>query len=308
MPQRRGAARRRVVSLVPAATEIIAALGEADSLVGISHECFAEGLAPCPRVTASSLIVSAAPAEINSEVSAMAADGRPMFTLLADEIEGLHPDLIITQGLCAVCAVSEPDVRALASRLAPTPRVVSISATSLDGVFNDIATVGAALGVRSDAERLLASLRARMKKVHVVLSESRAPRPRVGTLEWTDPLYAAGHWVPEMVYRAGGTDVLAVPGQHSREVTWDAFMDASPAIVLIAPCGYGVAHAAREGRALVEENDWLQRRTVWALDARSLTSQPGPRLVDGIEAMAAIFNPGLFDAPSEARAVALSRS
>jgi len=292
--------------VVPAATEIVTALGAADSLVGVSHECvLAPGLAPRPRVTASALGMSEAPDEINAQVAAMSREGTPLFTLLAAEIAALQPDVIITQGLCDVCAVSEQDVRALASRLATPPRVVSIAGSTLDDVFNDIRTIASTLDLHADAERLIASLRARMKRVHEVLSAARAPRPRVAVLEWTDPPFAAGHWVPEMVYRAGGTDVLAVAGQHSRQVSWDSLADASPAIVLIAPCGYRVDRASREGRHLIDRDPWLEGRTVWALDARDLVSQPGPRLVDGIETMAAIFNPDLFDSPAASSAVQL---
>lgn len=125
-------------------------------------------------------------------------------------------------------------------------------------------------------------------------------------LEWTDPPFAAGHWVPEMVYRAGGEDVLAVSGQHSREVTWETVTDAAPAIVAIAPCGYDLASSEREGRQLVRRDPWLDKRAVWALDARSLVSQPGPGLIDGIETMAAIFHPGLFESPPASRAIALT--
>ena len=296
----------RVISVVPAATEIVAALGAADSLVGVSHECvLAAGLAPRPRVTASALGMSESPGEINAQVVAMSRDGAPLFTLLSTEIAALQPDVIITQALCDVCAVSEHDVRALASRLTTPPLIVSIAGSTLDDVFKDIGTIASALDLNATAEQLIASLRARMKEVHEVLSAARAPRPRVAVLEWTDPPFAAGHWVPEMVYRAGGMDVLAVAGQHSRQVAWESLADASPAIVLIAPCGYRVDRAAREGRRLIDRDPWFEHRTVWAVDACDLVSQPGPRLVDGIETMAAIFNPDLFDTPPVSSAVQL---
>ena len=307
MPQRRRAAHLRIVSVVPAATEIITALGAADRLVGVSHACvLADGLPSRPRVTESALATANDAASIHAGVSDMARSDAPLFRLLADEIAALRPDVIVTQGLCAVCAVSEADVRALAARLAPRPRVVSISGSTLDEVFTDIAAVATALELRADADRLLTTLRTRMRGVHHVLSASRAPRPRVAVLEWTDPPFAAGHWVPEMVFRAGGEDVLAVSGQHSREVTWDAVTDAAPAIVAIAPCGYDLASSAREARWLAERDAWLQQRAVWALDAGRLVSQPGPGLIDGIETLAAIFHPGLFEPPPASRAIALT--
>ena len=306
MPQRQPASRPRVLSVVPAATEIVTALGAGESLVGVSHECVLdERLASLPRVTASTLGVSTLPGAISAEVSALAGSGRPLFTLLASTIERLEPDVILTQGLCAVCAVSEHDVRALAARLARAPRIVSISGSTLDGVFDDIATIGDALGLRDAADRLVSSLRGRMRRAHDVLSAARAPRPRVAVLEWTDPLFVAGHWVPEMIYRAGGTDVLAVSGQHSREVTSEALAGSSPAVVLIAPCGYDIDRAATEGRQLIERRRWSGAPAVWALDARTLISQPGPGLIDGIETMAAIFNPELFEPPAASRAVRL---
>jgi iron complex transport system substrate-binding protein len=297
----------RIISVVPAATEIIIALGAGESLVGVSHQCtLPAGAGALPCVTAGTIDSSVAAADINAQVATRAESAPSLFTLLDDRIAALHPDVIITQTLCGVCAVSEGDVRALATKLTPSPRIVSLGATTLDGVFADITAVAEVLDLHLESERLLSSLRTRMRRVHNLLSASRAPRPRVAVIEWTDPPFAAGHWVPEMVYRAGGTDVLTVSGQHSREVTWDAVADAAPAIVLIAPCGYGVERSAEEGRALVADNAWLQRRTVWALDAAGLVSQPGPCLVDGIETFAAIFSPGLFPVPLVTKAIPLS--
>ena len=152
----------------------------------------------------------------------------------------------------------------------------------------------------------IAQARERMKRVHNVLSLSQAPRPRVVVLEWTDPPFVAGHWVPEMIHRAGGVDVFAVPGQHSRQVLWDSIVDAAPAVVLVAPCGYDAARAALEGEALIRKDPWLTRRTVWAVDAARLVSQPGPSLVEGIETFAAIMHPTLFTAPTSSNALQLT--
>jgi iron complex transport system substrate-binding protein len=297
----------RIVSVVPAATEIITALGAGNSLVGVSHECVVRGrAAPTPRVTDSALATSRNPGEIDAEVAAMSHGGVPLFSLQASEIATLQPDVIITQNLCGVCAVSEPDVQALAARMIPQPRIVTMTGSTLDGVFADIAAVADAVCLSARGEALVASLRARMKRVHTILATARAPRPRVAVLEWTDPLYAAGHWVPEMVYRAGGADVLATAGQHSRQVSPEAVTEAAPEIILIAPCAYGIDRAAREGRELLDRWVWMKDRPVWALDAVNLVSQPGPGLVDGIETMAALFNPQLFDAPTTSRAVPLT--
>ena len=307
MPSRPRARPLRVVSALPAATEIIASLGAADALVGISHQCRPPGAAESlPRVTRG-YIDGALPAlDIHQGVAALAGGGQSLYALDSAAIATLHPDVILTQALCAVCAVSETDVRTLASTLTPSPSVVTLGATTLDGVFGDIAAVAEALELQAEGERLLTSLRSRMRRVHNVLAASRAPRPRVAVIEWTDPPFAAGHWVPEMVRRAGGADVLAVPGQHSREVTWEMLADAAPGIIVIAPCGYGVERSADEARVLLGKSEWFGRRTVWAVDAEGLVSQPGPGLVEGIEVLAAIFNPALFPAPSTTRAIPLS--
>ena len=296
----------RVVSLLPAATEIIVALGATDTLVGVSHECVLPATAPpVARVTASAFGNPQTAAAINKRVSERSSAGESLFTMREAEIAELSPDLIITQALCDVCAVRESDVRAVASRMHRSPQVVTLSAQTLEMVFEDIVTVAAALGLRSKGVELMASLRERMKHVHNVLSLSQAPRPRVVVLEWTDPPFVAGHWVPDMIHRSGGVDVFAVPGQHSRQVLWDSLVDTAPAIVLVAPCGYDVARASLAGEALVRTDPWLARRTVWALDAARLVSQPGPGLVEGIETFAAIMHPTLFTAPIPANAIQL---
>lgn len=287
----------RILSLLPSATEIVAALGASDQLVGITHECdYPAAIRSRERVTECAIDSLAAPAAIDAQVREITGQGLPLYTLRETAIAALRPDLIFTQALCEVCAVMETDVRALAARLTPEPRVVSLSATSLDAVFADIAAVGAALQLGSKAEDLIAGFRGRLHTVHDTLKAARAPRPRVAVIEWGDPIFAGGHWVPEMVRRAGGIDVLATAGEHSKVVTLDAIIAADPEIVLIAPCGYGLDRAVSETQRLLAMQEWrfLQARPVWALDANALTSRPGPRLVDGIEVMARIFNPSLF--------------
>ncbi len=192
----------------------------------------------------------------------------------------------------------ESDVRALASRLSPEPRVVSLSATTLDGVFDDIARAATAMHLEDEGEELLAGMRARLSTVHETLKAARAPRPRVAMIEWTDPIFAGGHWVPEMIRRAGGVDVLAKPGDHSKVVAAAEVAAANPEIVIVAPCGYGLERAGQEARRLLGQPEWKLAGAphVWALDGNSLTSRPGPRLVDGIEVMARLFNPALFSA------------
>ena len=289
----------RIVSLLPAATEIVALLGATDHLVGITHECdFPEVVRSRARVTKSALPDTHDPAAIDTAVSEAHEAGVALFTLDEKRITALHPDVIITQALCEVCAVREHDVRALAAKLSPPPMVITLGGESLDGIYDDIRRVADAIGAADEADELLAGLRDRVKHVHETLKAAQAPRPRVALVEWTDPLYLAGHWGPEQIKRAGGLDVLGVSGQHSARVHMDALRASDPDIVFFAPCGYSVEAAATEAKRCLALPAWrwlMESGTqVWAIDANGLTSRPGPRLVDGIEAMASIFAPSLF--------------
>jgi iron complex transport system substrate-binding protein len=299
----------RVVSLLPAGTEIVAALGALDTLVGVTHECdFPPEVTRLPRVTASAVDRDAGSAEIDAAVRDLASTGVPVFALDAEDLVRLAPTLILTQTLCEVCAVTEGDVRAISELLAPSPRILALTGTTLDGVWADITAVGAALRRSSVAADLLASIAARLRAVHETLSAARAPRPRVAVIEWLEPLYAAGHWTPELVRRAGGIDVLAEPGTHSVRISIDQLRNANPELILIAPCGFDVARAEREGRALLASPEWAwaRARAVWALDGNALTSRAGPRLADAIEVIAAIVAPTLFSAPASSYARALN--
>jgi iron complex transport system substrate-binding protein len=251
---------------------------------------------------------TAAPGVIDAQVREITAAGAPLYTLHEERIRSLHPDLILTQALCEVCAVMETDVRALAARLEPTPRIETLSATTLDGVLEEVARVGVALGLADEAEEFVAGARSRLRAVHERLKGAKAPRPRVAVIEWGDPLYAAGHWVPEMVRRAGGVDVLARAGEHSVIVELAAVRAADPEVILIAPCGYDLHASAAEGGRLLAmaEWAWARGRKVIALDANALVSRPGPRLVDGVEVMARCFNPALFSPVDPAYARTLS--
>jgi iron complex transport system substrate-binding protein len=301
----------RVITLLPSATEIVAALGAIESLVGITHECdHPAQVASRLRVTSSRVDGAGEPGAVDAQVRAVVDEGTSLYTLDEERIRALRPDLIFTQALCDVCAVVETDVRALAARLSPPPRVISLSATTLDGVFDDIARAAHAMQLDDEGEELLAGMHARLLAVHATLKAARAPRPRVAMIEWTDPIFAGGHWVPEMIHRAGGSDVLASQGEHSKVVTPAAVAQAAPEIVLVAPCGYGVERAAAEARRLLASPEWPlpESVAVWALDGNALTSRPGPRLVDGIEVMARIFNPSLFSPVDPAYATCVSSS
>ena len=290
-----------VVSLLPSGTEIIAALGRSDALVGVSHECdYPPEVARLPRVTSTAIDHAASAATVDASVRAHVADGHPLYTVDWDMVETLAPDLIVTQALCDVCAVSETECRTYAARLTPRPRLATLSASTLDGVLADIESVADAFGDAVAGAQLTSALRSRVAAVHETLATARAPRPRVAVIEWTDPLFIAGHWVPEMIRRAGGHDVVGVPGSHSTVVTRDAIMAARPDIVLVAPCGYDVHRAEEAARAM----SWDV--PMWAIDANSLLSRPGPRLIDGVEILAAILHPALFGAPRPDRALPIT--
>jgi iron complex transport system substrate-binding protein len=283
-----------IVSLLPSGTEIVAALGRSDQLVGVSHECdYPAHVKSLPRVTSTAIDHTADAASVDARVRTRVSEGRPLYTVDWDLVEILAPDLIVTQALCEVCAVSETECRSYAARLTPRPRLATLSASTLDGVLTDIHDVATASGDQGTGKTLTASLRARMEAVHQKLKAAQAPRPRVVVIEWTDPVFIAGHWVPEMVRRAGGSDVIGIPGSHSTVVPRDMIIAAHPDIVLVAPCGYDVHRAAQAARELA----WLPEVPVWAIDANSLLSRPGPRLIDGVETLAAIFHPALFGAP-----------
>jgi iron complex transport system substrate-binding protein len=296
----------RAVSLLPAATEICAALGALDRVAGVTHECDHPPAAAClPRVTRSAVPTHAPAGEVDAAVRALAAAGAPLFELDEPAIAALRPDVLLTQALCDVCAVWEGDVRALAARLPAPPAVVALGGTTLAGVADDVRRTADALGRPAAGAALAAAMEARLAAVHEALRAARAPRPRAAVVEWADPVFLAGHWGPEMVRRAGGVDVLGVAGAHSTTVAVDALAAADPEVVVVAPCGYDLARAAAEARALVADPRWawLAGRRVWAVDANAYVSRPGPRLVDGVELFARVFHPGLFGEPAPHTAV-----
>ena len=295
----------RVVSFLPSATEIVAALGQLDAIVGVSHECdYPPDVRSRDVVTSSSIDSTAAPGDIDVQVRDFVDTGRALYDVREDRVRALAPDLMVTQVVCDVCAVSEGDVRALASILSPRPEVVTLGATTLDGIFDDIRRVAQALGVGERAEELIEQSRSRMRGVHERLKAARAPRPRVAVIEWTDPIFAAGHWVPEMVRRAGGVDTLGEPGEHSTTRTLARVRDANPEVILVAPCGFDLERATGAAERLLASDDWAWARAtqIWALDANSFLSRPGPRVVDGIELLARVMHATLFGAPSPSAA------
>ena len=274
----------RVCSLLPSATEIVAELGLIDSLVAVSEECkWPAEVQAKPRVTAARVdSANLSSAEIDRVVRASISDGRPLYAVDAELIDELQPDVVITQDLCSVCAVSSGD---LATACPVGAEVISLDPRTLDEVGESIVQLAARLGVAQRGAQIAAQMRARIEAVRAG-SAGRAKR-RVFVAEWLDPPFTAGHWVPEMVDAAGGVDVLGEAGQPSRTTSWDEVMAAQPEVIIAAPCGYD-----REGAAARAAFLDLGVPVV-AVDADSYFSRPGPRLADGTELLAEILRPGL---------------
>lgn len=286
----------RIVSLLPAATEIVCALGAGDSLVGISHECdYPPEIIGLPRVTASPIDQAWPGQVIDAEVRRLRAAGKPVIGVDAAVLEALAPDLVLTQDLCEVCAVADGEVFRLAERLRPAPRMLSLTARDVQGIWNDVHQVGDAIGLKESATRLVSDLADRFTGLR---QPGPVNRPGIVCIEWLDPLYLAGHWVPELIEAAGGRDMGAKPGSHSVVTEWERVRDLEPDLVLIALCGFSVDRAFKELEDLAD-NHWLSTTPapVWIIDGNSFTSRPGPRIVEGAEliasAMRGVERPGL---------------
>ncbi len=287
----------RICSLVPGGTEVIAALGFADRLVGISHECdIPASLAHVP-VMIEPLVGhgSALSEDIDRQIKRMVAAGQPLYRLNESAFQTVQPDLIVTQDLCHVCAVTPDQLGRAIQRLARPPRLVTLAPRSLEEVFGDIVRIAEALAAAEAGRGFVQGLRRRLEQVRLHTT-ARQPRPRVVCLEWLAPLYVAGHWVPEMVEWAGGQDVLGSKEAPSREVTWKNVEQAQPDLILVMPCGYAVDRTIHElGQAGPVREEWRAALARWpnsyVVDAASYFSRPGPRLVDGVELLAAIVHP-----------------
>jgi iron complex transport system substrate-binding protein len=272
----------RVVTLLPAATEIVAALGDASVLVGISHECdYPTHVQHLPRVTTTSIDVGAASGAIDAEVRSLRESGRAVIAVDAEEIRRLNPDVIVTQALCEVCAVSDGEVHRLAATLDRAPQLVSLTAQTVDGIWTDIRAVGRALEMQDEAEELVLGLQSRLETIRS--SARPSARPRVLCLEWLDPVYLAGHWVPELVAAAGGEDVGASVGSHSIRHSWQQLVELHPDYLIVMLCGFGIERARAELERLENPGalELLHRVPTWVIDGNAYTSRPGPRVVDG---------------------------
>jgi len=286
----------RIVSLVPHATELLFALGLGDDVVGVTHECdHPDRVRELPRVTRDVLPAGLAAGEIDAAVRRRTQQGKAIYELDADLLADLEPDLLVTQALCAVCAVSFEDVQAVAAELPTRPTVIALDPHTLGETMGDIRTIAQATGVRDAALDLVARQRARIDRVRVAVKD--APRPAVACIEWFDPVFVAGHWTPQLVELAGGTDVLGFAGERSEESTWEAVAAARPEVVVAMPCGYDAPRALEEAQGHAEALAATGARRAVAVDAAGLFSRPGPRLVDGLELLAHVLHPELVPAP-----------
>jgi iron complex transport system substrate-binding protein len=278
----------RLVSLLPSATEIVYALGLGHDLVGVTFECDEPAAARADKtvVVGGRDTSGMSPAEIDSYVREQLADGGDLYTLHAEALAGLEPDLILTQDLCRVCALPSGHVQDALDYLGCRSEVLSLDPHSLEDVLDSILAVGQRTGTSPRAARLVTGLRARMAAVAARVTGRR--RPRVAVVEWVDPPFTAGHWVPNLVSAAGGEPVAARSGARSVETTWAALAAAEPEYVVVAPCGFHLAGAIEQARSVAAA---LPGPSVWAIDADGIVVRPGPRLVDGIEAIASILHP-----------------
>ncbi len=290
----------RICSLLPSATEMLYALGMGDSVVGITHECDFPPAARSKRVVVSSRLPHTSDsAEIDRLVREFTDRGESIYRIDGEAIREIDPDLIITQDLCHVCAASPDDLAAALASLPRTPRVISLNPHSLADVWNDVLTIGAATGRDAEAQALVHKLIAQVDDVARAVAQVSAgqPRPRVACLEWLDPPFNAGHWVPEMVALAGGEDVLGRAGIPSISLEWDHILSTQPEVIMVMPCGYEAPRATEEFARTKFPAGWanlpaVNQGRVFTSDANAYFSRPGPRLADGVAILASAINPG----------------
>jgi len=284
----------RLVSLLPSATEIVYALGLGDDLLGVTFDCDEPATARRDKtvVVGGRDTKGLTPAEIDAYVRTRMAAGEDLYTLRADALAKMRPELILTQDLCRVCALPSGQVSDALAHLGCRADVLALDPRSLEDVLDSILLVGSRAGVPDRAELLVADLRSRLAAVSTKVGGR--PRPRVAVIEWVDPPFTAGHWVPDLVRAAGGDPVLARPGQPSVETTWQQVAAAAPELVIVAPCGYHLAGAIEQARTVVDQ---LPGVPVWAIDADGIVVRPGPRLIGGVEAIAGILHPAAMGPP-----------
>ena len=289
----------RIVSLLPSTTEILFAIGAGDDVVGVTFECdYPPEARTRTIVSTTTLPEGLSPAEIDAAVKDRMAAGEDLYRLDEGALRTLDPELVVTQDLCAVCAVDVADVDGALDHLGCRAEVLTIDPMRLDEVLDSIGALGQATGHEPEAARLTATLRARLAAVHDAVAGRS--RPRVAVLEWTDPLFCAGHWVPDLVDAAGADSVLGAPGRDSFQIDAGALRDAEPEVVVVAPCGYRLDGATDLARRLHDAGTVPARAQLWAVDADAMFVRPGPRLVDGVEVLAGICHPDVVPPRSDA--------
>ncbi|HKV27826.1 MAG TPA: cobalamin-binding protein, partial [Candidatus Acidoferrales bacterium] len=293
----------RIASLLPSATEILYALGLGDSVVGVTHECdFPPAAASKPRLIRPRVDPAALPAELDRQVRALVSRGESIYSVDDVLLRSLAPDLIITQDLCHVCAASPDDLAAALSRMPFAPQVLSLQPQTLAGVWDDIRKIGEAARRLPEADRLASDLARRVAQTEAAVKTAVTPsisRPRVVCLEWLDPFYVGGHWVPEMVTLAGGIDLFGRAGAPSFRVTHEQVVQARPEVIVVMQCGYGVARNRDDYRRTKFPTGWtdlpaVRSGRVFAVDANSYFSRSGPRLANGLAILAHLFHPTSF--------------
>jgi len=281
----------RIVSLVPHATELLFALGLGDRVVGVTHECDHPAEARERRhVTRDRLPAGLDAAGIDRAVRDATLNGSSIYELDAEALEELAPDLVVTQALCAVCAVSYDDVRQIAEGLPTRPQVVSLDPKTYGETLADVRTIAQATGTKGPAVDLIARASRRVDAVKLAVKDV-ARRPRVAAIEWFDPVFVAGHWTPQLVEWAGGFDVLGFAGEHSEQSTWEAVAAAKPDVVIAMPCGYDAERSREEALRHADRLRSVGAGEVVAVDASAYFSRPGPRLVEGLEVLAHVLHP-----------------
>ncbi|ADB50194.1 ABC transporter substrate-binding protein [Conexibacter woesei] len=288
----------RIVSLVPSATELLFALGLDSEVIAVTHECDHPPAAlALPKVTRDALPSGLTAGQIDAAVRARTEQGEAIYELDAAALHELQPDLIVTQALCAVCAVSVEDVRAVAEQIDSRPRVISLDPRTLGEVLGDVRTLAEATGRRDAGVDLIADAAARIDRVRLAVRDR--PPLKVAALEWLEPVYVAGHWTPQLIEYAGGIDLLGMAGEHSERRAWEEVAAAAPDVVVVMPCGYDAPRALEEAHRFGDRLAGLGAGEVVAVDASAYFSRPGPRLVDGLELMAHILHPeAVPEAPS----------
>jgi iron complex transport system substrate-binding protein len=289
----------RIISLLPSATEIVAALGFGDHLVGRSHECdFPLGVEKLPVCSSTKIPIHGTSYEIDQRVKEIVAEGLSVYRVNVDLLRELRPDLILTQTQCAVCAVTPRDLeQALCTWIGAQPAMVSLEPNNLGDVWNDMRRIGDALGVPARAEELIGSLTKRLAVIRGDVGDLR--RPTVGAIEWLGPLMAGGNWMPELIEIAGGSSLFARAGEHSSWLEWAALIEADPEVILLLPCGFKIAQTVRDLNLLTENPAWANLRAVkegrvYVIDGHHFFNRPGPRLVESAEIVAEILHPEFF--------------